>query len=67
MDTKKSRDKWRLGKKVPLNVYEGDRPICQCHTVEDAALIVRAVNECIWRDTNEEEIWSGIGGIGNCE
>ena len=37
--------KWRIGRKVPINVYEGDRPVCQCHAAEDAALIVRAVNE----------------------
>jgi len=37
---------WRVGRKVPLNVYDGDdRPVCQCHTVEDARLIVEAVNE----------------------
>lgn len=36
---------WRVGRKVPLNVYEGDRPVCQCHTPEDAAFIVKAVND----------------------
>jgi hypothetical protein len=35
---------WRVGHKVPVNVYAGDRPICQCHTVEDARHIVEAVN-----------------------
>jgi hypothetical protein len=35
---------WRVGTKVPLNVYEGDRPVCQCHSVEDAASIVEAMN-----------------------
>jgi hypothetical protein len=39
--------KWRLGRKVPINVYEGDRPICQCHTVLDARRIVESVNA--WR------------------
>lgn len=42
---------WRLGRHMPLNVYaeptaewpEG-RPVCQCHTAEDAARIVAAVN-----------------------
>lgn len=42
------RGLWRQGRKVPINVYEGEgdgaRPICQCHTVEDAELIVAAVN-----------------------
>jgi hypothetical protein len=39
--------RWRQGRKVPVNVYEGEnpgRPICQCHTAEDAKLIVDAVN-----------------------
>lgn len=35
---------WRVGHKVPINVYEGDRPVCQCQTAEYAALIVEAVN-----------------------
>ncbi len=38
---------WRVGTKVPLNVYEGDRPVCQCHTPEDAARIVRAMNRSL--------------------
>jgi len=36
---------WRVGRNVPINVYEGDRPICQCHTALDAKLIVEAVNK----------------------
>ena len=36
--------KWRLGKKVRINVYEGDRPVCQCHNERDAARIVEAMN-----------------------
>jgi hypothetical protein len=35
---------WRVGKTVPLNVYEGDRPVCQCHAAEDAERIVQAMN-----------------------
>jgi len=35
---------WRTGRNVLVNVYDGDRPVCQCHTVADAKLIVRAVN-----------------------
>lgn len=35
---------WRVGFKVPLNVYEGDRPVCQCHSEEDAKRIVVACN-----------------------
>ncbi len=35
---------WRVGHKVPINVYEFDRPVCQCHNPEDAARIVKAMN-----------------------
>jgi hypothetical protein len=35
---------WRHGRKIHLNVYDGDRPVCQCHTVEDAAQIILSVN-----------------------
>lgn len=38
------KDQWRIGRKVPINIYDGDRPVCQCHTVEDAKRIVRGVN-----------------------
>src|SRR5712691_11461600 len=38
-------ESWRVGSKVPLNVYdENDRPVCQCHYEADALLIVGAVN-----------------------
>lgn len=36
--------RWRVGSRVPLNVYEGDRSVCQCHNPEDARRIVDAVN-----------------------
>jgi hypothetical protein len=35
---------WRTGKQVPINVYDGDRPVCQCHSEQDAKRIVVAVN-----------------------
>jgi hypothetical protein len=35
---------WRTGRSISLNVYEGNRPVCQCHNEEDAARIVTAVN-----------------------
>ena len=35
---------WRVGGKVPLNVYDGDRPVCQCHNEVDALRIVAAMN-----------------------
>jgi hypothetical protein len=37
-------NRWRVGSKVPINVYEGDRPVCQCQTAIDAANIVTAMN-----------------------
>lgn len=39
-----NQEPWRVGRRIPINIYEGDRPICQCHTAIDAATIVRAVN-----------------------
>jgi hypothetical protein len=35
---------WHQGSKIPTNIYEGDRPICQTHTVADAKRIVESVN-----------------------
>lgn len=35
---------FRQGSSVPINIYDGDRPVCQCQTVEDAKRIVEAVN-----------------------
>lgn len=35
---------WRVGRKVPINVYEDERPVCQCQTALDAKRIVEAVN-----------------------
>jgi len=37
---------WRVGRRNPLNVYEGDRSVCQCHDAADARRIVDAVNRC---------------------
>jgi hypothetical protein len=36
--------RWRVGRTVPINVYEGNRPVCQCHTADDARRIVTAMN-----------------------
>lgn len=36
-------ERWRVGRKVPLNIYDGDRPVCQCHDAADAARIVEAM------------------------
>lgn len=37
-------ERWRVGRNVKLNVYCGDRPVCQCHNEADAANIVQAMN-----------------------
>ncbi len=47
---KTARFLWRIGAKVKLNVYEGDRPVCQCHTEADAKAIVDAVNASLLDD-----------------
>ena len=46
---------WRVGSKIPINVYDGDRPVCQCQTVMDARLIVAAVNEHLQRIAPQRE------------
>ena len=35
---------WKVGSKVKLNVYKDDRPICQCHSKEDAEELVAGMN-----------------------
>lgn len=35
---------FRVGSKVPLNVYEGDRPLFQAHTPEEAQRLVDLLN-----------------------
>jgi hypothetical protein len=39
--------RWRVGSKVKLNVYDGDRPVCQCHSFLDAMAIAAAMNRYI--------------------
>jgi hypothetical protein len=55
---------WRVGSKVPLNVYEGDRPVCQCHNEWDAQRIVEAMNALnyIAGLNTYEELESAPGG-----
>lgn len=36
--------RYRTGTKIKLNVYDGDRPMCQCHCEPDAVAIVLALN-----------------------
>jgi len=40
-------EEWRTGGKIKLNVYEGNRPVCQCHNEEDARRIVDAMNRVL--------------------
>lgn len=57
---------WRVGAKVPISVYEDDRPVCQCHNEDDAARIVRAMNAVAapeaerweYREVREANNWS---------
>lgn len=35
---------WRVGSKVPINVYRNDEPVFQCHTAEMAAEVVANLN-----------------------
>ncbi len=55
---------WRVGKHMPINVYEGDRPICQCHTALDAKRIVAGVNgtSSILREVLPQLRWANIHG-----
>lgn len=53
---------WRIGKKVPINVYDNDRPVCQCQTAMDAKLIVRAVNKLLDEDVVVDAEWPEVEG-----
>lgn len=53
-------NRWRVGTKVPLNVYDGERAVCQCHNPEDAARIVEAVNAAITREILDDLVQSEI-------
>lgn len=55
---------WRVGKTVPINVYEGDRPVCQCHTAEDAKRIVRAMNHAAVSQQEGREVTHGLNTLG---
>ena len=53
---------WKVGSRVGLNVYDGDRPVCQCHNAEDAANIVAAMNgKVIVKD--EFPVFSTLGVV----
>ena len=44
---------WRVGKKIKINVYEDDKPICQCHDAETALHIVQVMNRFAALSTEE--------------
>lgn len=44
-----TQQKWRVGGKVPLNVYKGDRPIFQAHSIEDARHLSIAITVTVLR------------------
>lgn len=55
---------WRQGRKVPQNVYDGDKPIAQFHDAATAAIVVSAVNECArlrsaLREIADISVWAG--------
>lgn len=50
---------WRVGSKVKINVYEGDRPVCQCHSEIDAARIVVAMNNKYMTDAERKLLEAG--------
>lgn len=35
--------RFRVGSRVKLNVYDGDRPLCQCHSESDSQMVVDAL------------------------
>jgi len=53
---------WRVGSKVPINVYEDDRPVCQCQTAADAARIVQAMNAAEESDPQDEGLIAAMFG-----
>lgn len=57
MPKKKTDEKdsdWRVGSKVPINVYgPGGRAVCQCHNEKDAKDIVYAMNYVASKQTDK--------------
>lgn len=39
--------RWRVDRKFPLNVFDGDHSVCQCPTAGDARRIAAAMNACL--------------------
>lgn len=57
---------WRVGRKVALNVYEGDRPAFQCHTPEEAARVVGLLNAALKQPVLTREQIMGAVARGWC-
>lgn len=55
--------RWRQGRKVKLNVYEGARAICQCHDAADAEMIVIAYNHLCERTEETIRLVRGTGDL----
>jgi len=55
--------KWRIGHKVPLNVYKGDYPVCQCHTPQEALEIVDGMNAKAHLEQAAHDTWHLIHGL----
>ena len=57
--------KWRTGARISLNVYRDDKPMFQCHTPEDASMIVRILNErdVFKQDRDAQYIRNGALGL----
>lgn len=54
---------WRTGGKVPINVYDADRPVCQCHSAEDAARIVDAMNRLTALEADKQRLCEHVIAI----
>lgn len=43
--------RYRCGRRVTQNVYDNERPIFQAHTVEDACILIKTLNDGLALDT----------------
>ena len=65
--TGESMSDWRTGRKVLLNVYYGVRPICQCHTAEEARMIVDGMNALAASQAEIERLRQALEQIESCK
>lgn len=61
MLTAEERPQWRVGRRMPINVYEGESPVGQCQTPEYAQVIVDAVNSCTAHRATIEALQRKLG------